>query len=289
MRAVVYVMLCLLWGSTWLAIKIGLQDAPPLSTAALRFIVAMLILSSIGFARGYQYPKDARTLLRLGYPGIFMYGASYALIYFAQLHISSALTAVLFAVFPFFVALLTWLRYKTEKLSPVAWLGMGAGFAGVVLISYDSMQTSEHVFLGTLLAVAGSFAAAYGIVIHKHHFADYNIVVAVNVQMVFGGVLLIAGALVFESFGDFQFTAGSIGTILYLAAFGTVATFLGYYWLLRRTKLVTVSLIAFITPLVAILIGVTFADESLSLRIVIGTVLILSGVFAVMRKQSRDH
>jgi drug/metabolite transporter (DMT)-like permease len=283
MTAIIYVLLCLLWGSTWLAIKIGLQDAPPLSTAALRFISAMLVLSSIGFIRGYRYPRDGRSLVKLAYPGIYMYGISYAFIYFAEQHINSALTAVLFGSFPFWVALLSWVRYRRERLSWKAWIGMFVGFSGVVLISYESLQTSEHLFLGTVLAVGGAFTAAYGIVIHKRYFSEFNIVVAANVQMVFGGILLVVGALLFEDLSDFNVTSKAIGSVLYLATFGTVVTFLGYYWLLRKTGAVTVSLIAFITPLVAILIGVGLGGESLSFLIVIGTILILSGVAAVIR------
>ncbi|MCP4686216.1 MAG: EamA family transporter, partial [bacterium] len=245
-------MLCLIWGSTWIAIKIGLSDAPPLITAAVRFTLASAILAGIAAAKGYRYPTEYKKILRLGYPGLYMYGASYALVYFAEQYINSALTAVLFGAYPFFVAILTWVRYQNEKLGLVAWLGMVVGFAGVVLISLDSVQTSEDMFLGVVLAVIAPFVAAWGIVIHKKHFTGENIVVASNVQMVFGGIPLVLAAVIFESWSDFNVTVESVGSIVYLATFGTVATFLGYYWLLRRIKLTTVSLVAFITPLVAI-------------------------------------
>jgi len=279
-----YIMLCLIWGSTWIAIKIGLSDAPPLITAAVRFAIASAVLAGIVVVKGYQYPTGMRNILRLGYPGIYMYGVSYALVYFAEQYINSALTAVLFGAYPFFVALLTWVRYRNEKLGLVAWLGMVIGFAGVVLISLDSLQTSADLFLGVTLAVIAPFAAAWGIVIHKEHFTKENIVVASNVQMVFGGIPLVLAAVIFESWSDFNVTAESVGSIVYLATLGTVVTFLGYYWLLRRIKLTTVSLIAFITPLVAIFIGVVLADEQMTPLIVLGTVLILSGVFLVLRR-----
>ena len=99
-----------------MAIKIGLTDAPPLTAATLRFILATLILLTIVLVKRYPFPRDLRTFLRLGYPGIHMYGLSYAFVYLSEERIDSALAGVLFGVFPFFVALLMSLRYKTEKL-----------------------------------------------------------------------------------------------------------------------------------------------------------------------------
>jgi drug/metabolite transporter (DMT)-like permease len=280
----VYILLCLIWGSTWLAIKIGLSEAPPFTTAALRFILATSILWGISFAKGYTYPKRPAEVLRLGYPGVYMFGASFALVYFGQQYINTATGAVLFASYPFFVAAFAWLLYRLEKLRPLAWVGMILGFTGVVLISYDSLQASEDVFLGTILVVAAAATAAYGIVIHRHRFNDVNIVVAANVQMITGGVFLVAGALLFESWSDFQVSVASIGSIIYLATCGTVVTFLGYYWLLKRARVTVVALIAFITPVVAILIGVLVADETLTPLIIVGSVLTLLGVLLVVRK-----
>ena len=280
----VYILICLVWGSTWLAIKIGLSQAPPFTTAALRFILAAVTLTGISLARGYRYPGDLRRVLRLGYPGFYMYGLSYALVYLGQQYVNSATAAVLFASFPFFVAAIVWLKYRSEKLSPVAWLGMILGFLGVVVISYDSLQTSDDLFTGTLFVVAASMAAAYGVVIHKQKFSDVNVVVAANVQMIFGGLFLVAGAFLLESWSDFNVSVETIGSIIYLAWPGTVVTFLGYYWLLKRARVTVVSLVAFITPLLAILIGVLAAGETLSTLILAGAVMILGGVLLVIRR-----
>jgi drug/metabolite transporter (DMT)-like permease len=284
MSAFVFFLLCVIWGSTWMAIKIGLSQAPPLYAASIRFVIAVLILTLIVRLRKLKYPKGFRNFLALGYPGIFMYCGSYAFVYFAERHISSAMTAVLFGAFPFFVALLSHSQLKAETIRGKAWIGLAFGFLGVALISYDSLQTSGQLFEGTLLTIAGALAAAYGLIVHKKKFGDVNIYVAANVQMLVGGVLLVLGALLFEDWRDFKVSPESVGSILYLAVFGTVVAFLGYYWLLTHTKAVTVSLIAFITPVVAILIGVLFFGESLSAMIFLGAAMILSGIVLVVRR-----
>jgi drug/metabolite transporter (DMT)-like permease len=280
-----FAMLCLIWGSTWMAIKIGLTDAPPLSGVSVRFALAVLILYTVVRIKRYSLPERFGSKLKLAYPGLYIYSGSYALIYLAEQHISSALTAVLFASFPLFVAFLSIWMLQTERLNSAGWLGLALGFAGVVLISYDSFQSSPHLFTGTLLALGGSFSAAYGILIQKKHFSRENVLVATFIQMTLGLLPLVALSFAFDQWANFFVTAASIGSILYLAIFGTVIAFVGYYWLLSHTKAITVSLIAFFTPVIAILIGILFG-ESLAIRTVAGAVMILAGVVLVMRRRA---
>jgi len=284
MSVLVYIVLCLIWGTTWLAIKIGLGSAPPLSAATIRFVIAVAILTTIVKMKGLSYPSGLRNLLRLGHPGIYMYGVSYACVYFGETYINSATAAVLFGSFPFFVALLSNLSLKHERIQGLAWIGLILGFLGVILISYDSLQTSPHLFIGSILTLVGSFASAYGLIIHKKHHTNANIYVAATVQMATGGLLLLPAALIFEHWSDFAITTASVGSILYLAIFGSVVAFLGYYWLLTHTRAVTVSMIAFVTPLVAILVGEVLAHETLSVLIYVGAAMILGGMLMVVRR-----
>jgi len=283
MSIFIYIILCLIWGSTWIAIKLGLSDAPPLYSSGIRFLVSVSILYLFVAFRKVSFPKSFKHFVRLGYPGLYMYGACYALVYFAELYINSALTAVLFASFPLFVALFSIWILPGEKLSTPGWLGLLLGFLGIVVISFDSLQTSSDIFKGTLLALGSSLTAAYGMVLHKQKFSKENIFTATSVQMTLGGVPLVFAAIIFEKWSDLNFSAVSIGSILYLSVFGTVIAFLGYYWLLKRITAVQVSLIAFITPIVAIFIGVLFFSESLTVLILIGTLMILSGIMLVNR------
>ncbi len=284
MSVFVYIILCLIWGSTWLAIKIGLGSAPPLYAASVRFLIAVAILAVIVRMKRLSIPTGFRNLLKLGHPGVYMYGISYACVYFGEMHINSATAAVLFGSFPFFVAILSNLSLKHERIHNLAWIGLVLGFLGVVLISYDQLQASPHLFAGSILTLIGSFASAHGLILHKKNNANANIYVAATVQMTAGGLLLVPAALIFERWSDFAVTTASVGSILYLAVFGTVIAFLGYYWLLTHTRAVIVSMIAFVTPLVAILIGELLAHETLSVFIYIGTTMILGGMLLVGRK-----
>ena len=215
---------------------------------------------------------------------MYLYGLHIGLIYFAEQSIDSSVTAVLFGSFPFFVALLSRFRLRAERIHGPAWLGLVLGFLGVVVITFQQWQLSKDMLIGTLLALGGTFAAAHGLIVHKVHHVDQNIIVSATLQMSLGGIPLLLGAILFEQVSDFSLSAASVGSILYLAVFATVLTFLGYYWLLRKTSAVIVSLVAFVTPVIAIAIGLVFFDESMSVPIAAGTVLILSGIILVIRK-----
>ena len=145
------------------------------------------------------------------------------------------------------------------------------------------MQASGNIFLGTALGLAGSATAAYGVLIHRRDFSSENIFVATSVQMTLGGIPLLLGAFLFEKWSRFEISYASVGSILYLSIIGTVVAFLGYFWLLKRTTAIQVSLIAFITPVVAIIIGVLFFSESLGVPIFVGAAMILSGIALVNR------
>lgn len=170
-----------------------------MTAAALRFMVAIIILHSLVLIKRYSYPKGFGKILRLAYPGLYMCGLSYAMIYTAEQYIASALTSVLFASFPLFVALLSLRILRTEHLSKITWLGLAAGFMRIVVISYDSLQISGQLFLGSVLDLGGLATAAYGMLLHKKHFAQENILVSATIQMILGGIPLILWALAFDS------------------------------------------------------------------------------------------
>jgi drug/metabolite transporter (DMT)-like permease len=280
----IYILLCLIWGSTWLAIKIGLADSPAFWSAGIRFLLASIIIFMINIWRRKKYPRALDEIWRILLPGIFMYAVSYMLVYKAEQLIDSSLTAVLFTSFPFMVAGFAILMLREEKLSLSGWLGLSLGLAGTVAIFYDSLVQSKFIFLGSALALAGSAASAYGTVYVRAHLIKYDIAVIASMQMTLGAIIMIAAALIFEPLESFEITSKSVGALLYLSTFGTVVAFLGYYRLLQKMKAITVSQITFITPLIAVILGYIFLAEKMTVMTAAGAVLVLAGVAMVIRK-----
>jgi drug/metabolite transporter (DMT)-like permease len=286
MKLLTYIMLCLIWGSTWLGIKLGLEDAPPLWSAALRFILAAILLYAINFVAKQRYPIGWRNKWRAAWPGIFTFFGSYALTYMGENYISSALAAILFAVFPFFVMALMPLMVKTERVGIRSLTGAIVGFAGVVVIFAEPMQIGSGALIGMIFLILSPMCGALGSVAVKAYLHDEPVFPMITLQMTVGAILLTLTALVFEPFSDFKFTTTSVGAIVFLAVFGSIITFGGYYWLFKRVRLVTMSMVALITPVVAMFVGYIFLKEELTVVNYIGAALVLLGVAIVNIKQT---
>jgi len=284
---IVYSILCLIWGSTWLAIKIGLEDSPPLWSAGLRFAVACAILYFITLYKKTSYPRRFKEIVKIALPGIFMYALSYMTVYHGEQYIDSSLMSVLFASLPFFIAGMSLVMLKSEKLNWLSWLGLIVGFAGIITIFLDSLNVSSLVFEGALMGVIGAASAAFGSVYIRAYLRDYDIYSMALIQMLAGTVLILAAAIIFEPIDLFIVTAKSVSALLYLAVFGTVIAFLGYYWLLNRIPVIIASLIAFITPVLAIVLGYLFRTETFSMETALGTCLVLIGVILVTVKKKK--
>lgn len=287
MKALVFILLCLIWGSTWIAIKLGLQDSPPMYTLLLRFIVATAIVNLIVLIKKFKYPSTLKELWYLGYPGIFMFTITYFCTYHAEQHISSALTAVLYASIPLDVALLSVWFLPGERIRTLGWCGLFCGFLGIVLISYDQLMHSAWSFYGSMLAIIGAFGSAVATITIKRRQSNAlasqtNVLVTVAVQMFFGLLPMLILTPLMEDWSQVTLSPLTVGTILYLAVIGTVVAFLSYYWLLTKLRAVVISLTAFVIPLVAIIIGVLFFDEHFRGMLIPGTMLILLSVLLVM-------
>jgi len=229
-----------------------LADAPPLWSAGLRFLIAGLILIIINRFRKVIYPISVKEIVRISLPGLIIYAFPYMLVYHAEQYISSALTAALFASFPFFIAAYSIFLLKSEKPNIYAWSGLAVGFSGVLMVFYDSLVTSEFVLLGAVLVVPASAISALGTIVLRVWYNDEDFTLMVCLQSLAGAVVIMAAAIIFEPLSSFRITFLSVGALLYLAIFGSVLAFTGYYWLLKRMKVITLSLLAFITPVIAV-------------------------------------
>lgn len=289
MKVLTYIMLCLIWGSTWLVIKVGLEDAPPLWSAALRFLLAATLLYGINYVAKQRYPIGWRNKWRAAWPGIFTFFGSYALTYMGEDYISSALAAILFAVFPFFVMALMPLMVKTERVGFMSLIGALVGFGGTILIFAEPVQVESSALIGMIFLILSPICAAIGSVSVKAYLHSAPVFPMITLQMTVGAILMTLCAIIFEPFSDFKSTTSSVGAILFLAIFGSIITFGGYFWLLKQLRLVTMSMIALITPVVAMFMGYVFLKEKLTIENYIGAALVLMGVAIVNIKQTEKE
>lgn len=274
--------LCLVWGATWLFIKLGLSESPPFYSAAIRFVIASAILGAIAMWRGTKWPRGGRIWAWIAVSAFMMYAGSYAVVYFVEQHIDAALTAILFASFPFFVTVGAHFWLPNERLTLLKIVGLGIGFTGVVILfTGGATAPSTSAWWAPVLMILSPLASALSNIVVKRHLTQEDPVVLNFVQMSIGVAFLLSLALGFERFADFNWNATSIGAVLFLAVFGSAFAFVTLYHLLRTTSASRLSLIAFVTPIVAALLDWLVLGDMPTWATASGAVLVLAGIYVV--------
>jgi drug/metabolite transporter (DMT)-like permease len=289
---VVFLLLCCIWGSTWLFIKLGLRDLPPLSFAAVRFLLASIILFAIVAARRASLPRGRTEWVLIAQTGVLAFGLNYGLLFWGEQHISSGLAALLQATIPVFGMLFAHAYLPGERLN--AWKMAGAllGVVGVgVIFSNQIGAEGGRALWGSAAVVAGAVFVAYANVLVKARGLRLEPSVLAAGQMACGFVVLACAGLWLEGNPlNFHWTALAVTSLVYLTLVGSVTAFLLFYWLVRRVDVTKTMLIALVTPLAAVLLGMLVLGEELTWRTFVGGALIMSGIGLVVlrRVRSRD-
>jgi len=276
----VYVLICIIWGTTWLAIRVSLESLTPLYSASFRFLLAGLFIYLLMMMKGIKIQKDPLSTKLYILQGIFAFAIPFSLVYWAEQFVPSGLASVLFGVFPFFVALFSYLFIPDEHIGFYKVTGILFGFIGILIIFADDIGGDISLYLLGMFGVvaSGIMQAAMAVVIkkHGHHLNSLSMNL---IPMLMGAVVMLLFGLIYEDFLALRFDFTAVWTVVYLGFFGSVVTFTSYYWLMKRINIVILALMAFITPMVALIAGWLFYNEQLSLYDFIGCLFVLAGIF----------
>jgi drug/metabolite transporter (DMT)-like permease len=283
--------LCFIWGSTWLAIKIGLEFLPPFLFAGIRFATAtvgLLILTKMLHA---HMPRNRSSWMVMLFLGIFQISLPYGLVFWAEQYVTSGLAAVLFATLPFFVVIFAHILVD-EKLTKLKAIGVIASFVGLILIFWKDIAvpqglTANFSLYGGLAVVGSAASGALANVVGKQHAEEIDPASNVLVQSLTGTVVLTSFGLVTEKNTVLSFAPTSVLAILYLGIVGSALAFVGMYWLLTKTTATNVSLITFITPILALILGWVVLQEVPDPNVGLGAMLILAGVYLTIKPADR--
>ena len=273
-----FVIISLIWGTTWLAIKVGLVSISPLFGITLRFIVAACVLSVLLMLRKESLPLDTMSIVQYLNLALLSFSIPFMLVYWGEQFIASGMAAVIFAMYPFVVALGSYLILTSERLTKVTIAGMALGFFGVVLIFWNDVNIAVQNTVGMGAILASTILQGISLVLVKKANHPVN-----PIALTLGGILLsipivLPLAFFLEDFKMIQFTFEGIASVCYLGTLGSVVTFVIYYWLLERVETVYLSLVSFVTPVIAVAVGVIYLHESLSSGFVAGAFFVLIGI-----------
>ena len=275
----VYAIACLIWGSTWIAIKTSLQSLTPFLSAGLRFVIASTFILVILKITKIEIQKDKLSIRLYFLMTFFSFVFPFGLVYWAEQFVPTGLSSVLFAVNPFFVLLLSYFLIASEKIGFFKFTGIILGFAGILVIFSDNfyLDFSSYTIGMIAIVLSASLQALNSVFIKKYgghlHPINMNFI-----PMLFGGIILSVSGIFLEDMSNVKYDLTALIAVLYLAVFGSIVTFTSFYWLLKRISVVILSLIAFITPVIALFLGSIFFSEQLTFNELLGSSMVLFGL-----------
>ena len=274
-----YSLLCLIWGTTWVVIQIGLEGIPPFSGVAIRFAIAALALLGLAAALGVRLGGSPRERWLWIVNALLAFSASYGIVYWCEQWVPSGLAAVLFATYPIFVTILAHWALPSEPLGRRELAGILTGFAGVGIIYSQDFEAlgGPRVAVAAVVMLGSPLVSAFASVAVKKWGAGIHPLSLTSVPMAMTAGIMGAIAFGMERRLPFTWSPASVGSIFYLAIMGSAVTFTLYYWLLSHFPAKRMALIAYVIPVVAVAIGLA-RGEPLTGRILAGAGLVVTGV-----------
>lgn len=283
--------LYLIWGSTYLGIRFAIETIPPLLMAGARFLLAGFIMYAI--ARWQGAPRGSlanwRTALIIGACLLLCGNGGVTL---AEQYVSSGLASVIVATVPIYMALFAWWSGLAPRPTPIVWLGLAGGLAGVAILLAPALHLStdetRHPATGMIILLFSSFIWSAGSIYSRKAKSAAPPLLLAGQQMICGGALLIlAGVSMGEHhrFDGSRISLLSIAAFAYLVIIGALVGYTAYIFLLRHCAPAKVATYAYVNPIVAVILGALFAGETLSARTILAAGLIIGSVALVITVQ----
>ncbi len=279
----------IVWGSTYLAIRVGLDGWTPFMMGATRFIIAGFILMLLGWRRHESFPKAWPELRTAFFAGFLMLTLGNGGVVWAEQYVTSGMTAVIIATVSLWMMGLESLRPGGEPMSWAKFFGALIGLLGVAILMAGELfnDHNRNVFIGQLFLLAASLAWAAGSIYSKHAPMPKSTIMGSAVQMLAGGFALLIFAGFSGEYTKFDsndaFSGRSLWAVIYLTIFGSCIAFTAYTWLLRHSSPALASTYAYVNPVVAVFLGAMILDEPVTVKLIVGSVLVLLSVFVIQR------
>jgi drug/metabolite transporter (DMT)-like permease len=273
-----YALLCLIWGSTWMVIKVGYGGLGPFNVAGLRFFVAAALMASVALATRARWPRGRPEWTAVMVVGLLMFAGDYGLIYWAEQYIASGLTAVLFATLPLMTLFVAQAYIPGERITTGKLGSSVLALVGTVALFADQLRVDTAAIRPMLAVLGATLCAAVASVVSKRDAHDIPSATLNATSMLVGATVLLLAALAHGEGFRVPTDAGTWAAVAYLSLVGSVLAFLIYFSLLKTWSVMSLSFISVFTPVIALLLGFVFLHEPLTLWRVAGTLLILVAV-----------
>lgn len=274
----VLLLLGLIWGASFLFIKVGVAEIPPATLVAVRLIIAVIILLIVLYSAGLRLPSSLRAWGDLAFVGIVGVVLPFLLITWGEQSIASSMAAILNATTPLFTMLLASVWTREDRMAGQRWVGVVIGFVGVIVAVGTGGLTFDSGLLGKLAVLMAAVCYAVTAIFSRRAFRGMPALVPATGQILFGTLVITPVALVLDGVPRALPSAAAIGAVLALAILGTALAYLMYYWLLDRLGAPRTSMVTYLTPPLALVYGALLLSEPITLNALLGLGLVIAGI-----------
>jgi len=274
---------CIIWGTTYLALRIAVLHFPPFLFTAIRQTTAGLLLLGFMFTFGKAAFPSIDHILRQAIGGFFMISMGNGLVAWGEMHIPSGVAAIICSLMPVLVILLNVMVHRDERPTLPIMLGVVIGLGGIVMMFSEHLSgfSKTEYIIGILFTFTAAVAWAGGSIWIKKELTESNPFVNAGFQMFFGGFLLFPFSFVFDDLSNITWSTEVIYSFLYLIVVGSLIAYASYAYALRKLPMTIVSLYAYINPVVAVILGWLVLDETLNMKIWVAISLTIAGIYIV--------
>ncbi|MFM8833944.1 MAG: DMT family transporter [Cytophagales bacterium] len=274
---------CIIWGTTYLGLRIGVTQFPPFLFSIIRFLTAgPILILVVLLTRAAPWP-DRKVLFNQAVSGLFMVTLGISMVGWAEMYISSGVAAIICSMMPIWTVLINVFFTKDEQPNGLIVLGLVTGLTGIILIFGEHLSefSNSNYLLGIVLTFAANLCWAIGSIWIKKKNSNSNPFLNAGLQMLFGGIFLMPFTLLLDDYSRINWNAPVVYSLAYMSLVGSVAAYACYSYAIKKLPMTLVSLYAYINPIVAVLLGWLVLDEKLNLRIALAIVVTIAGIYIV--------
>lgn len=283
--------ICIVWGTTYLAIRVAVSTIPPLLLTSARYVAAGVIIFAVACVRGERIPRDGRTLRELAIVGSLLVGVGNLAVVWAEQWVPSGIAALLVATAPFWVVVLELFRADGERVDLRRGIGMLIGFAGVAMLVTPGGAGGafdRQFVLGALVIQLGCVGWQYGTLRGKYNLKHVPTVMSSALQMLIGGVVVSVCGVAAGELPRFHVTPRTFAALAYLSLFGSVLAYTAYNVAMKSLRTTTMSLYSYVNPVVAVILGWLILHEQLTWVSIMAMIVILAGMALVQVSRRAD-
>ena len=276
---------CVIWGTTYLALRIGVTQFPPFLFSMIRFLSAGPILVVFMLTAGKASWPDKKTLFNQAICGLLMITMGISVVGWSEMYISSSVAAVICSVMPIWTILINLVVSKDERPNWLIALGAVTGLSGIVMIFGEHLAefSDSNYRTGIVLIFMANLSWAIGSIWIKKKNHNSNPFLNAGLQMLFGGLFLIPFSLFLDDYSSIHWSGEVISSLIYMILVGSVAAYACYSYAIKKLPMTIVSLYAYVNPIVAVILGWLILEEKLNTRIGIAILVTIAGIYFVNR------